>query len=218
MKLRSPWSAALLGWLLGLALLTACVGSPAETETAGSCTVSISCATILDNLDQLNAAKAELDEDKKALEEKRSSLVEKKSELDTKNKELASKQNAYNANYRQISALMTSLDKSSAQYQRENQRKYRKREAFDRQKNKNNREVKTKKNGESRVVGKQRRGYSAALHSCRREHWYRCGQRAVSHAGKILYRNDSLHNDQSCLFFCGSQWHSSALSAGISSG
>ena len=55
--------------------------------------------------EELNAAKAELDEDKKALEEKRSSLVEKKSELDTKNKELASKQNAYNANYRQISDL-----------------------------------------------------------------------------------------------------------------
>ena len=66
--------------------------------------------------EELNAAKAELDEDKTALEEKRSSLVEKKSELDTKNKELASKQNAYNANYRQISALMTSLDKSSAEY------------------------------------------------------------------------------------------------------
>ena len=83
--------------------------------------------------EELNAAKAELDEDKKALEEKRSSLVEKKSELDTKNKELASKQNAYNANYRQISALMTSLDKSSAEYQREIQRQYRKREAFERQ-------------------------------------------------------------------------------------
>ena len=83
--------------------------------------------------DELNAAKAELDEDKKALEEKRSSLVEKKSELDTKNKELASKQNAYNANYRQISALMTSLDKSSAEYKQELQRQYRKREAFERQ-------------------------------------------------------------------------------------
>lgn len=83
--------------------------------------------------EELNAAKAELDEDKKALEEKRSSLVEKKSELDTKNKELASKQNAYNANYRQISALMTSLDKSSAEYQQELQRQYRKREAFERQ-------------------------------------------------------------------------------------
>ena len=83
--------------------------------------------------EELNAAKAELDEDKKALEEKRSSLVEKKSELDTKNKELASKQNAYNANYRQISALMTSLDKSSAEYKQELQRQYRKREAFERQ-------------------------------------------------------------------------------------
>ena len=83
--------------------------------------------------EELNAAKAELDEDKKALEEKRSSLVEKKSELDTKNKELASKQNAYNANYRQISALMTSLDKSSAEYRQELQRQYRKREAFERQ-------------------------------------------------------------------------------------
>ena len=59
MKHRTPWSAALLCWLLCLALLTACGGSPAETETAGSCTVSISCATILDNLDQLNAAKAD---------------------------------------------------------------------------------------------------------------------------------------------------------------
>ena len=59
MKHRTPWSAALLCWLLCLALLTACGGSPAEAEPAGSCTVSISCATILDNLDQLNAAKAD---------------------------------------------------------------------------------------------------------------------------------------------------------------
>ena len=83
--------------------------------------------------EELNAAKAELDKDKKALEEKRSLLVEKKSELDSKNKTLSSKQSAYNANYRQISALMTSLDKSSAEYQQELQRQYRKRAAFERQ-------------------------------------------------------------------------------------
>lgn len=84
-------------------------------------------------IEELNAAKAELDKDKKALEEKRSLLVEKKSELDNKNKTLSSKQSAYNANYRQISALMTSLDKSSAEYQQELQRQYRKRAAFERQ-------------------------------------------------------------------------------------
>ena len=84
-------------------------------------------------IEELNAAKAELDKDKKALEEKRSLLVEKKSELDSKNKNLSSKQSAYNANYRQISALMTSLDKSSAEYQQELQRQYRKRAAFERQ-------------------------------------------------------------------------------------
>ncbi len=83
--------------------------------------------------EELNSAKAELDEDKKALEEKRASLVEKKTELDSKNKDLASKQSAYNANYRQISDLMTSLDKSSAEYQQELQRQYRQREAFERQ-------------------------------------------------------------------------------------
>ena len=84
-------------------------------------------------IEELNAAKAELDKDKKALEEKRSLLVEKKSELDSKNKTLSSKQSAYNAIYRQISALMTSLDKSSAEYQQELQRQYRKRAAFERQ-------------------------------------------------------------------------------------
>lgn len=84
-------------------------------------------------IEELNAAKAELDKDKKALEEKRSLLVEKKSELDSKNKTLSSKQSAHNANYRQISALMTSLDKSSAEYQQELQRQYRKRAAFERQ-------------------------------------------------------------------------------------
>lgn len=84
-------------------------------------------------IEELNAAKAELDKDKNALEEKRSLLVEKKSELDSKNKTLSSKQSAYNANYRQISALMTSLDKSSAEYQQELQRQYRKRAAFERQ-------------------------------------------------------------------------------------
>lgn len=84
-------------------------------------------------IEELNTAKAELDKDKKALEEKRSLLVEKKSELDSKNKTLSSKQSAYNANYRQISALMTSLDKSSAEYQQELQRQYRKRAAFERQ-------------------------------------------------------------------------------------
>lgn len=84
-------------------------------------------------IEELNAAKAELDKDKNALEEKRSLLVEKKSELDSKNKTLSSKQSAYNANYRQISAIMTSLDKSSTEYQQELQRQYRKRAAFERQ-------------------------------------------------------------------------------------
>lgn len=84
-------------------------------------------------IEELNAAKAEIDKDKKALEEKRSLLVEKKSELDSKNKTLSSKQSAYNANYRQISAIMTSLDRSSAEYQQELQRQYRKRAAFERQ-------------------------------------------------------------------------------------
>ncbi len=84
-------------------------------------------------IEELNAAKAELDKDKKALEEKRSLLVEKKSELDSKNKTLSSKQRAYNENYRQISDLMTSLDKSSTEYQQELQRQYRKRAAFERQ-------------------------------------------------------------------------------------
>lgn len=61
MKHTTPWRAALLcGLLLCLALLTtACGGSSAEAETAGSCAVSISCATILNNPDQLNAAKAD---------------------------------------------------------------------------------------------------------------------------------------------------------------
>ena len=60
MKHTAPWRAALLcGLLLCLALLTACGGSSAKAETAGSCTVSISCAAILDNLDQLKAAKAD---------------------------------------------------------------------------------------------------------------------------------------------------------------
>ncbi len=60
MKHPIPHLAALLCALaLCLSLLTACGGSSAETETAGACTVSISCATILDNRGQLNAAKAD---------------------------------------------------------------------------------------------------------------------------------------------------------------
>ena len=47
----------LLPLLLLLLLLSACGGQ--AQQTAGSCTVSISCATILDNLDRLNAAKAD---------------------------------------------------------------------------------------------------------------------------------------------------------------
>ena len=60
MKHRTPHLLTLF-WTLALclALLTACGGSSAETEPAGVCTVSISCATILDNRDQLNAAKAD---------------------------------------------------------------------------------------------------------------------------------------------------------------
>lgn len=60
MKHPIPHLAALLCALaLCLSLLTACGGSSAETETAGACTVSISCATILDNRGHLNAAKAD---------------------------------------------------------------------------------------------------------------------------------------------------------------
>ena len=60
MKHPIPHLAALLCALaLCLSLLTACGGSSAETETAGVCTVSISCATILDNRGHLNAAKAD---------------------------------------------------------------------------------------------------------------------------------------------------------------
>lgn len=60
MKHPIPHLAALLCALaLCLSLLTACGGSSAETETVGACTVSISCATILDNRGHLNAAKAD---------------------------------------------------------------------------------------------------------------------------------------------------------------
>lgn len=58
---RTIHRAALL-WalLLSLLLLAACGSQPDDTEeAAGSCTVSISCATILDNRDQLKAAKAD---------------------------------------------------------------------------------------------------------------------------------------------------------------
>ena len=50
----------LLPLLLLLLLLSACGGQAQQTaEAAGSCTISISCATILDNTDQLKAAKAD---------------------------------------------------------------------------------------------------------------------------------------------------------------
>ena len=51
----------LLPLLLAILLLSACGVQEAETEkqAAGSCTFSISCATILDNRDQLKAAKAD---------------------------------------------------------------------------------------------------------------------------------------------------------------
>ena len=49
----------LLPLLILLLLLSACGGQSDEKQAAGRCTVSISCATILDNLDQLNAAKAD---------------------------------------------------------------------------------------------------------------------------------------------------------------
>lgn len=45
--------------LLLLLVLTGCGGQGSEEQAAGSCTVSISCATILDNRDQLKAAKAD---------------------------------------------------------------------------------------------------------------------------------------------------------------
>ena len=49
----------LLPLLLAILILSACGGETGEKQTAGSCTFSISCATILDNLDQLKAAKAD---------------------------------------------------------------------------------------------------------------------------------------------------------------
>ena len=57
---RTIHRAALL-WalLLSLLLLAACGSRSDDTEAAGSCTVSISCATILDNRHQLKAAKAD---------------------------------------------------------------------------------------------------------------------------------------------------------------
>ena len=45
--------------LLLLLVLAGCGGQGSEEQAAGSCTVSISCATILDNRDQLKAAKAD---------------------------------------------------------------------------------------------------------------------------------------------------------------
>ena len=48
----------LLPLLLAVLLLSACGGQETEKQAAGSCTFSISCATILDNRDQLKAAKA----------------------------------------------------------------------------------------------------------------------------------------------------------------
>ena len=83
--------------------------------------------------EELNAAKAELDEDKQELNSKREELLKKKSELDSKNRTLASKQNDYNANYLEISNIMTALNKSSSAYQQELQKQYRQREAFERQ-------------------------------------------------------------------------------------
>ena len=45
--------------LLLLLVLAGCGGQGSEEQAAGSCTFSISCATILDNRDQLKAAKAD---------------------------------------------------------------------------------------------------------------------------------------------------------------
>ena len=58
------------------------------------------------------------------------------------------------------------------------------------------REVYAVKRRESGVVRKERRRNSAALHSRRRQHRYRGGQRAAPNAGKILYRNNSFHSVQ----------------------
>lgn len=49
----------LLPLLLAVLVLSACGGQEVEKQAAGSCTISISCATILDNRDQLKAAKAD---------------------------------------------------------------------------------------------------------------------------------------------------------------
>ena len=49
----------LLPLLLAILILSACGAPEGEKQAAGSCTFSISCATILDNLDQLKASKAD---------------------------------------------------------------------------------------------------------------------------------------------------------------
>ena len=49
----------LLPLLLAILILSACGAPEGEKQAAGSCTFSISCATILNNLDQLKASKAD---------------------------------------------------------------------------------------------------------------------------------------------------------------
>ena len=46
----------LLPLLLAVLVLSACGGQEVEKQAAGSCTISISCATILDNRDQIGRA------------------------------------------------------------------------------------------------------------------------------------------------------------------
>ena len=67
--------------------------------------------------------------------------------------------------------------------------------------------------GEAGVIRKQRSGNAAAFHACGRQYGDSGSQRTVPHAGKILYSDNSLHNDQFCFSFCGSQRHSAVVSA-----
>ena len=47
----------LLPLLLAILILSACGGETGEKQAAGSCTISISCATILNNMDKCDESK-----------------------------------------------------------------------------------------------------------------------------------------------------------------
>ncbi len=74
-----------------------------------------------------------LSEDRAAVDSKRAVLLDKRGELDDKASSLTSKQNESSANYREITKLMASLDKSSAAYKTELAKQQRQKEAFERQ-------------------------------------------------------------------------------------